>query len=186
MTRLELFRLKSMWGNFNFDYACSMARGRSGGLISMWDPNMFSKDIIWCDDYFIIVKGAMTIDRMWSDHSPILLHVKKSDFGPSPFKLYNTWLNRDGFDDLIKSTWASIDTTNGDRTIRSHEKLRGLKAAIKKWHVDLRNNDRSQKHITLSEIKDIEIKIDNGSASTSDREKRTSSKLMILKWFFLQ
>ncbi|GJX45734.1 RNA-directed DNA polymerase, eukaryota, reverse transcriptase zinc-binding domain protein [Tanacetum coccineum] len=57
MTRLELFRLKSMWGNINFDYACSKARGRSGGLISMWDPNMFSKDTIWCDDHFIIVKG---------------------------------------------------------------------------------------------------------------------------------
>ncbi|GJT58885.1 RNA-directed DNA polymerase, eukaryota, reverse transcriptase zinc-binding domain protein [Tanacetum coccineum] len=57
MTRLELFRLKSMWGNINFDYACSMARGRSGGLTSMWDPNMYSKDTVWCDDHFIIVKG---------------------------------------------------------------------------------------------------------------------------------
>ncbi|PWA72054.1 RNA-directed DNA polymerase, eukaryota, Reverse transcriptase zinc-binding domain protein [Artemisia annua] len=57
MTRLELFRLKSMWGNFNFNYACSMARGRSGGLISVWDPNVFVKDNIWCDESFIIVKG---------------------------------------------------------------------------------------------------------------------------------
>nr|GEX76440.1 reverse transcriptase domain-containing protein [Tanacetum cinerariifolium] len=28
MTKLELFRLKSMWGNYSFDYACNMARGR--------------------------------------------------------------------------------------------------------------------------------------------------------------
>ncbi|GJS56778.1 RNA-directed DNA polymerase, eukaryota, reverse transcriptase zinc-binding domain protein [Tanacetum coccineum] len=34
----------------------SMARGKSGGLISMWDPNSFIKDDIWCDDAFIIVK----------------------------------------------------------------------------------------------------------------------------------
>ncbi|GJT97615.1 RNA-directed DNA polymerase, eukaryota, reverse transcriptase zinc-binding domain protein [Tanacetum coccineum] len=40
MTRLELFRIKSMWGNYAFDYACSMARGLSGGLISIWDPNI--------------------------------------------------------------------------------------------------------------------------------------------------
>ncbi|GKC05708.1 hypothetical protein Tco_0997318 [Tanacetum coccineum] len=57
MTRLELFRLKSMWGNYTFDYAFSLARGRSGGLISMWDPNTFVKDYIWCDDSSIIVKG---------------------------------------------------------------------------------------------------------------------------------
>ncbi|GJS68416.1 RNA-directed DNA polymerase, eukaryota, reverse transcriptase zinc-binding domain protein [Tanacetum coccineum] len=35
----------------------SMARGLSGGLISIWDPNMFSKNSIWCDDSFIIIKG---------------------------------------------------------------------------------------------------------------------------------
>ncbi|GJW35350.1 RNA-directed DNA polymerase, eukaryota, reverse transcriptase zinc-binding domain protein [Tanacetum coccineum] len=57
MTRLELFRIKSMWGNYAFDYACSMARGLSGGLISIWNPNMFSKNSIWCDDSFIIIKG---------------------------------------------------------------------------------------------------------------------------------
>ncbi|GJR37778.1 RNA-directed DNA polymerase, eukaryota, reverse transcriptase zinc-binding domain protein [Tanacetum coccineum] len=57
MTRLEVYRLKSMWGNYTFDYACSMSRGRSGGLIFMWDPNVFVKEEIWCDDAFIIVKG---------------------------------------------------------------------------------------------------------------------------------
>ncbi|PWA39732.1 Mediator of RNA polymerase II transcription subunit 13 like [Artemisia annua] len=102
-----------------------------------------------------------TIDRMWSDHNPILLHVKKSDFGPTPFKFYNSWLTRDGFDDLIKSKWATLDTSNGGRFLKSHEKLRGLKTAIKQWHVDVRNNDRSQKQVTLSEIKDIEKKIDD-------------------------
>ncbi|GJS38456.1 RNA-directed DNA polymerase, eukaryota, reverse transcriptase zinc-binding domain protein, partial [Tanacetum coccineum] len=34
-----------------------MARGRSGGLISTWDPNSYIRDDIWCDDAFIIVKG---------------------------------------------------------------------------------------------------------------------------------
>nr|GEX56453.1 RNA-directed DNA polymerase, eukaryota [Tanacetum cinerariifolium] len=38
-------------------FVSSMARGRSGGLISMWDPNTFVKNDIWCDDSFIIVKG---------------------------------------------------------------------------------------------------------------------------------
>nr|GEV33571.1 hypothetical protein [Tanacetum cinerariifolium] len=94
-------------------------------------------------DRFFISEGIIedipdikitSIDRMWSDHSPILLHIKKSDFGPSSFKFYNSWLNRDGFDDLVKSTWASMDTRNGNSNIKSHEKLRGPKTAI--------NNDR--------------------------------------------
>nr|GEZ63199.1 RNA-directed DNA polymerase, eukaryota [Tanacetum cinerariifolium] len=46
-----------MWGNFAFDYACSMSRGRSRGILSVWDPYSFTKDSIWCDDSFVIVKG---------------------------------------------------------------------------------------------------------------------------------
>nr|GEW37132.1 RNA-directed DNA polymerase, eukaryota, reverse transcriptase zinc-binding domain protein [Tanacetum cinerariifolium] len=61
MTKLELFHLKSTWGNYAFDYACSMARGRSGGQISMWDPNIFVKRDIWCDNSFVIVKGQWKI-----------------------------------------------------------------------------------------------------------------------------
>ncbi|PWA88435.1 RNA-directed DNA polymerase, eukaryota [Artemisia annua] len=46
-----------MWGNFSFDYACSSARGRSGGLVTLWDPNVFVKNQFWCGDNYIIVEG---------------------------------------------------------------------------------------------------------------------------------
>nr|GEU39672.1 RNA-directed DNA polymerase, eukaryota, reverse transcriptase zinc-binding domain protein [Tanacetum cinerariifolium] len=268
MTRLELFRLKSLWGNMNFDYACSMARGRSGGLISIWDPNFFSKEAIWCDDNFVIFKGhwnnevrdcfminiygpqeyaaksspwnrlaefmnqhngkfilfgdintvlheyersgslfshieaehfnafidstgitdllirgrhftwmnkagtklskldrfliseglmediptinVTAIDHLWSDHSHILLHSKKADFDPSSFKLYNSWLSRYGFDDIVKSTLDSMETGNGSNKINSYVKLRNLKNVIKKWQVDVRKIDKSQKSANLS------------------------------------
>ncbi|GJT38775.1 hypothetical protein Tco_0938640 [Tanacetum coccineum] len=55
MMILKTFGLKSMLGDYNFDFTCSMARGTSGGLVSMWDPNSFIKDDIWCDDAFIIM-----------------------------------------------------------------------------------------------------------------------------------
>nr|GEV77987.1 RNA-directed DNA polymerase, eukaryota, reverse transcriptase zinc-binding domain protein [Tanacetum cinerariifolium] len=60
MTRLELFCLKSMWGNYAFEYTCSLARGISGGIISIWDPAMFIKSNIWYDDHYLIVEGKWT------------------------------------------------------------------------------------------------------------------------------
>ncbi|GKD43572.1 RNA-directed DNA polymerase, eukaryota, reverse transcriptase zinc-binding domain protein, partial [Tanacetum coccineum] len=104
-TKLELFRLKSMWGNYVFDYACSMSRGKSGGIISMWDPNIFVKKDIWCDDSFVIVKA---LDKLWSDHNPILFHCKKVDYGPTPFRFYHSWFYRDGFDGFISSEWITL------------------------------------------------------------------------------
>nr|GEU34701.1 reverse transcriptase domain, reverse transcriptase zinc-binding domain protein [Tanacetum cinerariifolium] len=56
MTKLELFQLSSMLGNFKFDYVCSMARGRFGSLVTMWDPNVFMKMRMWCGDNHIIVE----------------------------------------------------------------------------------------------------------------------------------
>ncbi|GJR95799.1 RNA-directed DNA polymerase, eukaryota, reverse transcriptase zinc-binding domain protein [Tanacetum coccineum] len=232
MTRLELFRIKSMWGNYAFDYACSMARGLSGGLISIWDPNMFSKNSIWCDDSFIIIKGnwknvvgdcfmvniygpqdhvsklalwnrltdfmhhhngsyimfgdmnavrnaqerfgttlnsieadhftwmnkgtklskfdrflisedvtirlpnirITALDRLWSDHNPILLYIDKTDFGPTPFAA------------------SKIRSNNGSNNIKTLE--------------------RNKKTVALEEINSIEKKIDEGSAMPSDNDHR--------------
>nr|GEX83983.1 RNA-directed DNA polymerase, eukaryota [Tanacetum cinerariifolium] len=72
-----------------------------------------------------------TLDSLWSDHTPILLHVLKSDFSPSSFKLYNSWLLRDGFDEAIKSSWSSLETNSNGCSIKSHVKLHSLKSTIK-------------------------------------------------------
>lgn len=247
MTRLELFRIKSMWGNYTFDYACSLSRGRSGGLISVWDPNYFFKEQIWCDDWYIIVKGrwatsdnvffminiygpqelvdkiamwnrllefirhheghfvlfgdlnevrdeserhgtefhrpsantfntfiddasllelplggrnftwmnkagskmskldrflisqnvtnifpdvkATALPRGWSDHTPILLHCNKIDYGPVPFKLFHSWFHRDGFDDCIRKAYNECSLANPQMPF--HQKLKWLKQNIK-------------------------------------------------------
>ncbi|PWA48196.1 RNA-directed DNA polymerase, eukaryota [Artemisia annua] len=60
----------------------------------------------------------MALDRMWSDHTPIHLHVLKSDLGPTPFKFYNLWLLRDGSDEVIKSAWATLEANNDGRILR--------------------------------------------------------------------
>ncbi|XP_071740385.1 uncharacterized protein [Rutidosis leptorrhynchoides] len=57
MSKLLLFRLKSIWGNSQFDYAVTLSRGFFGGIISIWDPLAFVKECIWCDDNFLIIKG---------------------------------------------------------------------------------------------------------------------------------
>ncbi|GKE60519.1 RNA-directed DNA polymerase, eukaryota, partial [Tanacetum coccineum] len=84
------------------------------------------------------------LDRIWSDHNPILLHVDKIDFSPSPFKLYNFWLLRDGFDDLNKSEWDLLDS----------------------------NKTENRKAVAFEEITSIEKKIDEGSALPSNTENR--------------
>ncbi|XP_071698925.1 uncharacterized protein [Rutidosis leptorrhynchoides] len=288
MSRLELFRLNTMWGNPNFDYAVSLARGRSGGLISIWDPSIFRKLQIWCDDWFIIVKGKWTnieddmylvniysplslgdkqvlwnrlsnfmndnvgayifmgdfnevrceddrfgcifnegaaaafnefireanvhdmamsgrrytwmnksgskmsrIDRMfvsqnmleffpdvkmialnraWSDHVPLLLYVDQSDFGPIPFKVFSSWMNREGFNSFVDSTWKSEEIRDVDFV----NKLRYLKSKLKVW-IKVRRAVESSRHVGLkARLNVIEVLMDNNCASLEELDERTN------------
>ncbi|GJX66996.1 RNA-directed DNA polymerase, eukaryota, reverse transcriptase zinc-binding domain protein, partial [Tanacetum coccineum] len=113
-----------------------------------------------------------TLDMIWSDHNPIILHVDKIDFGPSSFKLYNFCLLRDGFDDLIKSEWELLDSNKIEFPTKCHKKFRILKAKIRLWNNNNKTMDRNKKVVALEEITSIKKKIDEGSASPSNTENR--------------
>ncbi|GJW79943.1 RNA-directed DNA polymerase, eukaryota, reverse transcriptase zinc-binding domain protein [Tanacetum coccineum] len=277
-------------GNYVFDYACSMSRGKSGGIISMWDPNIFVKKDIWCDESFVIVKGrwknldgdyfmvniygpqeptekvslwrriedfihhnngafvlfgdfnevrfnyerlgssfsqsqadvfntfitnnnlielpmgnrmftwmnksgsklskldrflfsgsaidalpdahVTTLDKLWSDHNPILFHCKKVDYGPTPFRFYHSWFYYDGFDDFISSEWISLGQSNTTQDLSSHEKLKSLKAKIKNWLRDTKSNEKRHKEEMIDALKHLDVKIDSNNATDEDRDSR--------------
>ncbi|GJZ09997.1 hypothetical protein Tco_0544756 [Tanacetum coccineum] len=71
------------------------------------------------------------IDRLWLDYNLILLYVSKSNFGPTPFKLFHSWLLCDSIDEVIKMGLLKLEEHNFGRRLLSHEKFCLLKARIK-------------------------------------------------------
>nr|GEX18753.1 integrase, catalytic region, zinc finger, CCHC-type, peptidase aspartic, catalytic [Tanacetum cinerariifolium] len=45
------------WGNFAFDYVYNAFVGNSGGILCVWDPNMFKKINSTVLDYIVMVRG---------------------------------------------------------------------------------------------------------------------------------
>nr|GEZ75021.1 RNA-directed DNA polymerase, eukaryota [Tanacetum cinerariifolium] len=60
-------------------------------------------------DVFSDVKVTV-LPRGWSDHTLIMLHYEKVDYVPVPFKLFHSWLQRDGFDDCVKMAYNECST----------------------------------------------------------------------------
>ncbi|GJW27226.1 RNA-directed DNA polymerase, eukaryota, reverse transcriptase zinc-binding domain protein [Tanacetum coccineum] len=141
---------------------------KAGTKLSKLDRFLISKNVI---DLLPEIR-ITALDRIWSDHNPILLYVEKINFGPSPFKLYNSWLLRYGFDDLIKSEWDLLDSNNIGFPIKCHDKFRILKSKIRQWNNNNKSMDRNKKIAALEELSSIEKKIDAGSATHSDTENR--------------
>ncbi|GKB86411.1 RNA-directed DNA polymerase, eukaryota, reverse transcriptase zinc-binding domain protein [Tanacetum coccineum] len=54
---IDPFKVKCLWGNFQFDYAVSPSSGRSGGLVSIWDKNTFTKLNVFPSENLLIVEG---------------------------------------------------------------------------------------------------------------------------------
>ncbi|GJY99944.1 RNA-directed DNA polymerase, eukaryota, reverse transcriptase zinc-binding domain protein [Tanacetum coccineum] len=129
---------------------CFTWMNKAGTKLSKLDRFLILEDVI---DLLLDIR-ITALDKIWSDHNPILLYVDKINFGPSPFKLYNSWLLRDGFDDLIKSEWDLLDSKKTEFPIKCHEKF------------------QTEKLVALKEITSIEKKINEGSALPSDTENR--------------
>ncbi|XP_071735549.1 uncharacterized protein [Rutidosis leptorrhynchoides] len=57
MSTLNHFAVKALWGNFNFKVAASCARGRSGGILTICDPNSFNCSRVISFNNMQIVEG---------------------------------------------------------------------------------------------------------------------------------
>ncbi|KAL8477710.1 hypothetical protein ACS0TY_029852 [Phlomoides rotata] len=83
----------------------------------------------------ILKEGRRTI----SDHRPIYLEEEQKNWGPKPFKLFNWWLKKKSFSDLVESKWGEYEV-RGWAAFKLKEKLKFLKADIKQWSQTQRGN----------------------------------------------
>ncbi|XP_023748817.1 uncharacterized protein LOC111897081 [Lactuca sativa] len=99
-----------------------------GGKLSKLDR------FLVCDKFMDSFPGSAvtTLPRDLSDHCPIVMKTDCEDFGPRPFKFFNSWMYRTGFNEVVLRAWTKF---RGYGYVDSFlaTKLRLLKAEIKKW-----------------------------------------------------
>ncbi|GJY85802.1 hypothetical protein Tco_0499828 [Tanacetum coccineum] len=65
------------------------------------------------------------LDRLWSDHNPVMFHVSKVDYKPTSFKFFHSWLHQNDLDEVIKSGYSNAPDSS------FHSKLKSLKQCVK-------------------------------------------------------
>ncbi|XP_021995828.1 uncharacterized protein LOC110893012 [Helianthus annuus] len=78
--------------------------------------------------------------REKSDHSPLILKVEYRNFGAKPFHFFNSWLYRDGFDDVVVKA-ASDFNGSGPPDIVLMNKFKRIRQEIVKWRMKLTVNE---------------------------------------------
>ncbi|GJW43510.1 RNA-directed DNA polymerase, eukaryota [Tanacetum coccineum] len=74
--------ITTFWGNMSFDFATSSARGRSGGILCVWDNTLFQKKRVYSNEHCLCVEGtwlATNSDLLFiSVYSPQELTLKRA------------------------------------------------------------------------------------------------------------
>ncbi|XP_023738193.1 uncharacterized protein LOC111886192 [Lactuca sativa] len=117
--------------------------------------------------------SAVVLERRWSDHNPILLHEYKVDYGPVPFRVFNSWDGIDGFNEVVATSWAVSQDNNADSLIsKSKMRLKKLKLDLKALNNEVRLKEQTYKINLRSSIDELDNKIDGGIANEEKRNQR--------------
>ena len=105
--------------------------------------------------------AAVALSNTISDHRPICLKDSVVDFGPRPFRFFNSWMHEPSFQSLLCESWGKhIEEDNA--AIRLKNKFKRLKDEIKGWWRTV-THERSKEKVELqNQLKEIDDSFDNG------------------------
>lgn len=79
--------------------------------------------------------SVIALIKHHSDHCPLFLNSNCLDFGPIPFKIFNSWLTDPSLECLVKDNWGNklVRFNVFSKIERLSRKLRHLKSEIREW-----------------------------------------------------
>ncbi|KAK1428158.1 hypothetical protein QVD17_16986 [Tagetes erecta] len=148
------------------------------------DGSIFSKldRFLVCDRFFNLwpLASVSCLPRKWSDHNPLVLITRLLDYGPCPFKTYDSWLTDSSLIDVVKSSWESSQIYGATDFVLAR-KLKFLKGAIREWHSNkLKENEKIERDLE-SKSQHYEAKALLNSLTVADHEIWRNTKRLQLR-----
>ncbi|XP_071694336.1 uncharacterized protein [Rutidosis leptorrhynchoides] len=142
-------------------------RTKAGDKLSKLDRFFVSDNVL---NVVNDLKG-LVLPCGYSDHSPILLFQDKVDFGPTYFKIFDSWFARADFEATVKDAWSSINRKSNDDIV---VKMRAMKQHLKNWIHMSRDKEDSRLIDITNNINNLDVLIDAGNASQDTINRRNS------------
>ncbi|XP_076912829.1 uncharacterized protein LOC143571228 [Bidens hawaiensis] len=94
--------------------------------------------------------------RERSDHAPLVLSIVDTNFGPKPFRLFNSWVYMADCEDVVGKILRNCDVS-GPPDVILMKKFRLLRDELKKWVKDCKIKEGENLKIFKSEKEDFEL-----------------------------
>ncbi|GJV83166.1 RNA-directed DNA polymerase, eukaryota, reverse transcriptase zinc-binding domain protein [Tanacetum coccineum] len=174
----NVVRLTSERFGTTFNHASANAFNRFIRDAQLWDVplggHMFTRfnkhgDKLSKLDRFLILESLApsfqkftghVLDSLISDHRPIMLSPLSNDFGPTPFKFYNSWLLDKSLLPALIDFWENYIPLKQDNPVVSFKnKIKALKVVIKEWNLKRKDPVSYERDDLIKKIKDFDSNI---------------------------
>uniref|UniRef100_A0A251V012 Putative RNA-directed DNA polymerase, eukaryota n=1 Tax=Helianthus annuus TaxID=4232 RepID=A0A251V012_HELAN len=122
-------------------------RGRKFTFLAP-NSNKLSKidRVLVCKNFFEEWPDAClrALPRMYSDHCPLFLETIRRNFGPKPFRFFDSWLAKDDFEAVIVEAMGSFVSEGGPPDMILTKKFKHLRTCIKKWRNDTVSKEKEE------------------------------------------
>ncbi|XP_035844824.1 uncharacterized protein LOC118491295 [Helianthus annuus] len=118
------------------------------------------------------------LGRHLSDHCPIALCCAKVDFGPIPFRFYNSWLEDEGIDEVVKKNTVGQESENNNMKKLANI-LKKLKIDLKEWRKKVKTREEKEIKETEIEVESIEKIAEERILTTQEKERRVKGRWKI-------
>ncbi|XP_023737696.1 uncharacterized protein LOC111885684 [Lactuca sativa] len=131
-----------------------------------------------CNNFIHLFPSTSTtaLPRDLSDHCPVILQTSLPDYGKPPFRLFNSWLDREGFEKIVKNAWVEFRGF-GTPDMYLKSKLKFLKDEIRKWRATDYLKELQELQETKRRVHELELAAEERTLSdTKITERRAGFK----------
>nr|GEZ26618.1 RNA-directed DNA polymerase, eukaryota [Tanacetum cinerariifolium] len=174
MVSFDVFVVRAFWGNMLFDFATSLAHGRPGGILCVWDNSLFHKKRTYSTDHCLCVEGVI---NRWHGETIVMGDFNEVRFTLERYGSSFHSLNAAEFNSFIASSQL-IDVPLGGYSFTWSEKYASKMSKLDRFLVSqewssikISNKDSNRKCLQDSLI-EIDKRLDEGLSYPDDVSKR--------------
>ncbi|XP_021992095.1 uncharacterized protein LOC110888906 [Helianthus annuus] len=96
------------------------------------------------------------LPRLWSDHCPIILISKSVNFGARPFRVFNSWLGKEGFSAVVEEACRDFSSPGCSPDVFLVRKLGFIRSKLREWRDKMVIKEGEERSLAEEEISSLE------------------------------
>ncbi|XP_021980831.1 uncharacterized protein LOC110876981 [Helianthus annuus] len=150
-------------------------RSDNGKKLSKLDRFLVNSDVLnlWPD------ARVQALPKLWSDHSPIVLISKSVNFGARPFRIFNSWLGKDGFVEVVEKACHDFSSQGCPPDVFLIKKLGFIRSRVKDWRDKMILKDGEIRNLAEDELTTLETILDSRDLTEEEEWVLAENKSII-------